>query len=387
MQTIQLIKPLEKVIRAGHPWIFRNALSPFNATAGEVVTVTDRSGRFLCRGLADEGPIGVRVFTTVDIPVDEQLFAARILKAIKFRESIRPHKTTALRLIHGEGDLLPGLVLDQYGAYAVLAFDGQSLYPWQDRISSILKSELAARSIKTVLLRERKRHDKTIVVLFGELPVEPVLVYEHGMKLWVDLMHGQKTGMFLDHRDSRYTVRQLARNKRVLNLYGYTGGFSIAAGLGGAAMVTTVDVAPGAIALAQKNWIENGLNPSTHTAIAVDVETFMKKPSVQTYDLIIADPPSFAPNKKSLPGALKAYQMLHASVFRRIKSNGVYISASCSSHIRADVFKNILHQSALQSGATIRIANSWGAAADHPVLKGFPEGEYLKVFLVEVQKR
>jgi 23S rRNA (cytosine1962-C5)-methyltransferase len=382
---LQLVKPLEKAIKAGHPWIFRNALRPFTASAGEVVTVLDRGGRFLCRGLADDGPIGVRVFLTTDAPLDVALFTQRIRESLNRRDALRLTHTTALRLISGEGDLLPGLTLDQYGSYAVLLFDGQALDKWKDIISTILSDELRSRSISALLFRTKHRHEKKVIALWGGLPISEVCVLENGMKLWVDLINGQKTGLFLDHRDSRLRTRGLSRGKRVLNLYGYTGGFSVAAGLGGASQVTTVDSAPAAIALAEKSWRENGLDPAHHTSVVADVPTFMNAQKGTAFDLVIADPPSFAPKKIAVPGALKAYRLLHASVLRVMPKGGIYIAASCSSHIRKDMFDATIREAARFCNRHVKIDEVWGAGKDHPVLKGFPEGDYLKVFKVIVK--
>jgi 23S rRNA (cytosine1962-C5)-methyltransferase len=381
---LRLIKPLEKTIKAGHPWIFRNALHPFTASPGEVVTVQDRAGRFLCRGLADAGPIGVRVFFTSDLPLDAALLQQRVQKAFYLRDAIRPVNTTAVRLISGEGDLLPGVTVDQYGPYAVLVFDGSALDPWKEQICAILREELEPRSITSLLFRTRQRHQKNVVALWGELPKNEICVLENGMKLLVDLVNGQKTGLFLDHRESRLKTRSLSRDKRVLNLYGYTGGFSIAAGLGGAVEVTTVDCAPAAIALAEKSWQENGLDPGRHKGIVADVPAFMNSYKGSPFDLVIADPPSFAPKKMALPGALKAYRLLHASVFRVMTRSGVYIAASCSSHVTRALFEKTIQEAAQFCGRSIAVQEVWGAGPDHPVPKGFPEGDYLKVFKIRI---
>jgi 23S rRNA (cytosine1962-C5)-methyltransferase len=383
---LHLVKPLEKTVKAGHPWIFRNALRPFSADAGEVVTVVDRNGRFLCRGLADDGPIGVRVFLTSDCPLDAGLFKQRIQNALRRRDALRPRRTTALRLISGEGDLLPGVTLDQYGPCAVLLFDGSALDTWKDVICAALRPELTSRAIPTLLFRTKHRHEKNVVVLWGEFPAGERCVLENGMKLFVDLKSGQKTGLFLDHRDSRLRSRSLSRDKRVLNLYGYTGGFSVAAGLGGAREVITVDSAPAAIALADKNWRENGLDPARHKGVVADVPAFMNAYKGAGFELVIADPPSFAPKKNAVPGALKVYRLLHASVLRVMLPGGIYIAASCSSHVHRAMFEKTIVEAARFCNRRIAIEEIWGAGPDHPVLAGFPEGDYLKVFKVRILK-
>ena len=176
----------------------------------------------------------------------------------------------------------------------------------------------------------------------------------------------------------------MSLNKRALNLYGYTGGFSVAAGLGGAVEVTTVDSAPAAIALADKSWLANGLDPARHKGIVADVPAFMNSYKGPPFDLVIADPPSFAPKKIALAGALKTYRLLHASVLQVMARNGIYIAASCSSHVTRPMFEKTIREAARFCGRTIALQGVWGAGPDHPVLRGFPEGDYLKVFKVKI---
>jgi 23S rRNA (cytosine1962-C5)-methyltransferase len=209
----------------------------------------------------------------------------------------------------------------------------------------------------------------------------PMQVREHGMLLLADLLRGQKTGLFLDHRESRLAVRRLARGLGVLNLYGYTGGFSVAAGLGCARRVVTVDVAAPALRLATAGWQLNGLEPAVHEAVAADVLEYLAEPAQQSYGLVVADPPSFAPSQASLPQALKAYRRLHEGVLGLLEPGGWYLAASCSSHVDRAAFEETLREAAHARRRTLQVAGRWGAGADHPVPLGFPEGEYLKVVL------
>ena len=200
------------------------------------------------------------------------------------------------------------------------------------------------------------------------------------MKLCANLWRGQKTGLFLDHRESRRRVRALASGLRVLNLYGYTGGFSVAAGLGGAREVVTVDSAAPALALAERSWQHNALDPSAHRTHATDVPELLARERT-LFDLIVADPPSFAPNAQSKPAALKSYAALHAACLARLVPGGYYLGASCSSHISAEEFDATLREGARQSRRVLQILERSGAPADHPRLLAFPEGDYLKVVL------
>lgn len=383
---VRLRKPLERSIRSGHPWIFRDALAPFSADPGTPVQVQGKDGRFLARGIADAGAIGVRVFTTEDEPLDARFFARRIETALQLRARIVPPATTGYRLLHGEGDRLPGVVCDRYGPYAVLKLDGEGVTTWSERLSGWLRDALSPLGVEGLLVRGRRKSTHPVTLAWGNAPPERCSIEEHGMQLLVDLWQGQKTGLFLDHRESRLRVRTLATGLRVLNLYGYTGGFSIAAGLGAASMVTTVDVAPGAIALAEEGWRLNGLAPERHVARCEDVPAAMAALTAQRarFDLIVADPPSFAPSAAAKEAALESYAALHHSALRLIESGGYYLAASCSSHITRDDFDATLREGTRRARRHTQVLERVGAPADHPRLLAFPEGDYLKVALLRV---
>lgn len=378
--TATLTKPLARVIRAGHPWVYRDALRGLDPAApGTVVTVRDQDGRFVGRGIADAGPIGVRVWTTRDEPIDEAFVRRRVRDAIALRRRIIPPGTTAVRLLHGEGDRLGGAVCDRYGEHAVLALDGDGVLAWREPIARALIEEARLRGL---LVRTGRRGDKRTELVHGEVPDE-LEVEEHGMRLLVDPWRGQKTGLFLDHRESRRVVRSLSEGMRVLNLYGYTGAFSIAAGLGGARRVDTVDVAEGALAFARRGWALNGLAPGLHETFAADVPRFLEEARARraTWDLIVSDPPSFAPNKAAKEAALKSYRALHRACLRMLADGGLYLAASCSSHVDRDAFEQTVRDGAEKAGVVLQVLGRWGAAPDHPRLLAFPEGDYLKVLL------
>jgi len=381
--SVQLRKPLERAIARGHPWIYRDALRPFEAAPGSPVTVLDRRGRFLARGLAERGAIGVRVWTTRDEPVDAALIALRLEASMTRRDALALRETDALRLVHGEGDQLPGLVLDRYADHAALKLDGAAIAAWRATLVDLLTPLLAARGVEVLLERSGRGAGKQTRALLGALPTDPVEVREHGMLLLADLCQGQKTGLFLDHRGSRRRVRELAEGRSVLNLFGYTGAFSVAAGLGGATRVVTVDSARPAIAAAQQNWELNGLPAERHRGVSEPCERFLDRER-QRFDLVISDPPSFAPNKRSLPKALAAYRALHRSAIARVTPGGLLLAASCSSHVSARAFEQNLEQAARAARCRLEPVDRWGAAADHPVLPAFPEGAYLKVVLARV---
>ncbi len=381
---VRLARPLEKVIASGHPWIYRDALEPMRAPPGTEVVVLTRNGRFLARGLAEEGPIGVRVFTLDDEAVDEALVRARITLAKRLRDRVVPVDTSAYRLLHGEGDRLPGVVVDMYGTVAVMRLDGAAAESRRALFTSVLTSMKAELGIETLIVRTGRRETMKVELAFGTAPGERVTVLERGAKLVADLWHGQKTGLFLDHREGRFRVRELARDATVLNLYGYTGGFSVNAGLGGARHVTTVDIAKGAIALSEETFAANDLDAAKHTGVASDVPAFLDAARGRTWDLVVSDPPSFAPNARALDAALASYTALHAACLARVDFGGVYLAASCSSHVDMGRFEESIREGARRAGVVLQVLERSGAPADHPRLAAFPEGDYLKVVLTRV---
>jgi 23S rRNA (cytosine1962-C5)-methyltransferase len=381
--SVELRKPLERAVRSGHPWLYREALAPFDAAIGTRVRVFDRSGKFLATGLAEGGPIAVRVFSLRDEAVDGALFRERIARALALRARAVPADTDAYRLLHGEGDALPGFVCDRYGASAVLKLDGEAAHAIAPQVIAELTPQLESLGVSSLVLRSSRKQADACEVVWGQAPPQELTVREHGMVLWTNLYEGQKTGLFLDHRETRRRVRQLAHGLSVLNLYGYTGGFSVAAGLGGASSVTTVDLAKPALALAERSYRDNPLASAEHTVFAADALVFLETAakSGKLYDLIIADPPNFAPRKTALEPALKAYEALHTAALRVLAPDGLYVAASCSSHVDRAAFEETLRRGAGHQKRVMQVLERSGAPFDHPRLLAFPESDYLKVTL------
>jgi 23S rRNA (cytosine1962-C5)-methyltransferase len=385
-RAVRLNRPLERAILAGHPWIYRDALQPFTAEPGELVDVFDKRQRLIARGVVDAGPIGVRVYTTqAKERIGPELFRERIASAFSLRARAVPAETDAYRLLHGEGDRLPGVVVDRYGAYAVLKLDGEGVLPLRGQLSELLEAPLRELGVRGLLTRTSRKLGSEVELLWGERPPPEVEVRERGMRLLANLWEGQKTGLFLDHRESRARVRSLATGQSVLNLYGYTGGFSVAAGLGNAREVTTVDLAKPAIELAVRTFEANQLT-MPHRALAEDVEQFLKRAQDEQrrYQLVIADPPNFAPAQAKLEGALESYATLHGSALSLLEPGGLYLAASCSSHVRSQDFLDTLREGARRARRVLTILEQTGAPFDHPRLLAFPEGDYLKVVLTRV---
>lgn len=358
---------------------------PARLESGAVVDLADPNGGFVARGLYDpNSPIAVRVVERrAEVKLDVANFAERIEHALRLRDELfaQDDATTAYRMIHGEGDRIPGLVVDRYGAAAVMRFDGDAMRAWTPRLMPVLAKALGRRGVQSLLLRiDAEAGEARAEVVHGPKPAERVLVREHGVAMEVDLWRGQKTGAFLDQRENRARVGQLARGKRnVLNLYSYAGGFSIAAALGGASRVTSVDSAAAAHATAQRTFKANGVDPSAHAFVSADVFAYLDGAHRrgERFDLVISDPPSFAPNERSVPRAISAYRKLHGAVARVLADGAVLCASSCSSHINAEEFTGTLDDSAL-SRSDLRVTEIYGPPADHPTLAAWPEGRYLK---------
>jgi 23S rRNA (cytosine1962-C5)-methyltransferase len=368
----------------GHPWVWREAIARGleGAAPGEEAQVLAPDGSALGRGLVDPAsPLAVRLWTRGRTPVDQELFRKRVERANALRTRLFENgQTTAFRLLHGEGDRTPGFVVDRYGAVAVLRTDGEAAAARVADLVDPLWATLVSWQVSTLVHRVGGKGEKPrLEVLRGAPPPNTVVVKEHGVAFVVDLAHGQKTGAFLDQRENRLRVRAMARGRRVLNLFSYAGGFSMAAVVGGARHVTSVDVAAGAHATAQASFREAGLDARAHAFVTADAQAFLAgaKKRGETWDLVISDPPSFAPSEKAVPRALAAYRALHRACADVLAPGAIFCAASCSSHVGADAFLSTLDDASLARD-DLRVLESHGAGPDHPTLPAFPEGRYLK---------
>jgi 23S rRNA (cytosine1962-C5)-methyltransferase len=371
-------------IAHGHPWVWRDAIAKGlgDATAGEQVQVRGPDGAILGRGLADPGsPIAVRMWTRGSQPIDRRLWDARIERACGLRvRFLAGSRTDAYRVINGEGDRMPGLVVDRYATVAVARSDGEAVAKRLSELTEVLWPALEASGVRCLVHRTgAKGQTPELEVLRGDPPARTVQVEEHGVPFVVDLEHGQKTGAFLDQRDNRRRVGGLAAGRRVLNLFSYSGGFSIHAALRGATHVTSVDVSAAAHATAQESFRVAGVSPGAHAFATADVRQFLDaaRAKGQTWDLVISDPPSFAPSEKALPRALSSYRALHRACAEVLSPGGIFCAASCSSHVDAPTFLGTLDDASLD-GRALTLLELRGAGADHPTTAAFPEGRYLK---------
>jgi 23S rRNA (cytosine1962-C5)-methyltransferase len=382
--ALELPEALEGRLAAGHPWVYRDHLPrQFRAEPGAFVRV--QSGRFCAYALWDaESPIALRIFSR-QAPPDAAWVKARIDEAWQLRKQLLPPDTDAFRLLFGEGDGLPGIVVDVYAGFAVVVSYSSAL----GAVMSWVVQALTQRpELRGVLERVTRRKDRSseLKPLSGQAPPALLMVREHGSSYEVDLEAGQKTGLFLDHRDNRRYLRQLSAGKTVLNLFAYTGAFSVSCAAGGATRVTSVDIAAPATAAAARNFAHNRLAAELHEGIAQDVFEFLEQAlrSGRRWDLVIADPPSFASSRAELFGALRAYKKLHTAALGVLAPGGLYAAASCTAQVSPDAFRQTLAEAAGRASQRLTVVHEAAHAADHPYAAGHLEGRYLKFVVSRV---
>jgi 23S rRNA (cytosine1962-C5)-methyltransferase len=396
MPRVTLRKQLGRAIRGGHPWIYRDALAGNPRLAdGALVLVAGGDARPLARGFWDAtSPIAVRILSSAgEIDLGAEL-DRRIAAALSRRlAALDRAQTNAFRWIHGEADALPGIHADVYGRALTLRYDGRGARAFYRDLPDRLRAAASDAGLPLEAIVERRPRggsdgDEGARAVFGALPEGEIEVRENGLAFGADLRRGQKGGLFLDQRDNRALVRTLARDCRVLNLFGYTGAFSVYAAAGGARQTTTVDVAAPAIAAARRNFERNHLSvdPQRARFAAEDAFAFLDRAAAagERYDLVISDPPSFAPNRRVLPTGLRAYQRLHRLCAAVTAPGGILCAASCSSHVGREAFVATVRDGAREAGRRAKIVEIHGAAVDHPVLSQFPEGDYLKFAVVNL---
>lgn len=379
--TLVLPDSLEARLSSGHPWVYRDHVpASFRADNGEFVRI--QAGRFTAFALWDaESSIALRIFAR-HAPPDAAWIAARIQEAWQLRRRLLPPDTDAFRLVFGEGDGLPGVVVDVYAGFAVLVSYSASLR----RVIGWVAQALAAQGeLLGVYERVTRRKDRVSELrhLSGRPAPQPLMVREHALRYEVDLEAGQKTGLFLDHRDNRRYLRELCAGRSVLNLFAYTGGFSVACAAGGARRVTSVDIAAPAVAAATRNFAHNSLAAALHEGVAADAFEYLEsaKRAGRRWDVVIADPPSFASSRSELFGALRAYKKLHAAALAVLEPGGLYAAASCTAQVSPEAFRQTLAEAAGRMALRVTIVHEAAHASDHPYAAGHLEGRYLKLLV------
>ena len=390
--SVYLKKGKEDSLRRFHPWVFSGAIQRMDEgiREGDIVRVYNAQGEFLAVGHYQIGSISVRVLSFRDVPVDDAFWKSRLKVALDMRISIgiadNPQNNT-YRLIHGEGDNLPGLVVDCYGKTAVMQAHSVGMHVSRHEIVKALISVMGSRIAHVFYKSE------TTLPYKAQLEQENGFLYggsddntavENGLRFHVDWLKGQKTGFFVDQRENRALLERYARGRTVLNMFCYTGGFSFYAMRGGARLVHSVDSSGKAIELTNANVALNFPGDTRHEAFCDDAFKFLDRAD-DIYDLIILDPPAFAKHRAALHNALKGYTRLNAKAFQRIRPGGILFTFSCSQVVTKEHFRNAVFTAAAQSGRKVRILHQLHQPADHPVNIYHPEGEYLKGLVLYVE--
>lgn len=381
MNRIQLTRNLRRNVLRGHPWIYREAIKIIKEDANSSMTeLTDQKGKFLAWTLYDgSGPLALRVLSLEKKPPNEIYFKNLLQAAIFRRSFLDLSKTNGYRLINGEGDRLPGFVCDVYDKTAVIQFDGEgaqkfwSKYPVVDWLKDLTHCE-------TIVNKTRGSYQH----LKGDEPKSPTIIKENGLLFAVDIVQGQKTGFFLDQRDNREYVRSIAKDKSVMNLFSYTGGFSMYAGAGGASEVLSVDLAKPALKMAEESWELNKFPKEAHQTKAADVFDFMESDQ-RVWDIVIVDPPSMAHSEKQREAAITKYIDVFSKAAKKVQKGGHLVLSSCSSHVSFDDFFSIITESlslASRRGLILRVS---GQGADHPFPHILPEMRYLKFVHIHLE--
>ncbi len=391
-KQIYLKKGKEESLLRFHPWVFSGAISHIDKgiEEGDIVRVITSDGRFIAVGHYQIGSIAVRVISFRDLTIDSDFWQSRLQSAIDMRVKLgiadSPTNNT-YRLVHGEGDNLPGLVIDVYSKTAVMQAHSVGMHGCRVDVAEALVKGMGNR-IENVYYKS-----ETTLPFKAELGQENGFLYggseentavENGLKFYVDWLKGQKTGFFVDQRENRSLLETYSKDKRVLNMFCYTGGFSFYAMRGGAKQVHSVDSSAKAIELTRKNVELNFPGDKRHEAFCEDAFKYLDKAGGD-YDLIILDPPAFAKHRAALRNALKGYTRLNVKAFEKMKAGGILFTFSCSQVVTKDNFRNAVFTAAAMAGRKVRILHQLHQPADHPINIYHPEGEYLKGLVLYVE--
>ncbi len=400
LQTLQLPARLEGSLAAGHPWVYRDHV-PVGTALPDGAWVRVAAGRTTALGLwAAAGAIAVRVVRRgaepdVLTPPDRAWVEATVGRALHLRANLEAAGSDAYRLLYGEGDGLPGLTVDRYGRFAVLQAYAAG-YRRADSDAAALQREVVLALTRALPLKgvlATPGGGEPLQVLWGEGPPAELTVREHGLRFLANLFVGQKTGLFLDHREHRALVRAHARDRRVANLFAYSGAFSVYALAGGAARAIDVDLAAAALRDAERNVAANadviGADAGARHAtlrrdLLHDPAAALAEPAVAGSDLIVLDPPSLARHKGQRHGALRAYRRLNAAALAALPAGGLLATASCTAQVSPEAFRSVLAEAAGEARVEAQVLHESGHALDHPVPLAFPEGRYLKFVLLRV---
>lgn len=388
--TITLRRGKEESLDRFHPWVFSGAIArlPENLEEGDLVRVETSDGRAIGVGHYQIGSIAVRILAFDDIDIDAAFYRESIGRAAALRSALglqRPDNT-AYRLVHGEGDFLPGLVVDVYGDTAVVQAHSPGMHYARHIIAKALVDVAGIANVyykSETTLPYKARLDPVNDYLIGR--ATDCTALENGLRFNIDWLRGQKTGFFVDQRDNRSLLEHYSRGRRVLNMFCYTGGFSVYALRGGAVKVDSVDSSAKAISLTEANVALNFGPDAPHSAFAVDAFKYLDSIRQGDYDLIVLDPPAFAKHRNALRNALRGYQRLNAAGISKVAPGGIVFTFSCSQAVSREQFRLAVFSAAAQTGRRVRILHQLTQPADHPVNIYHPEGEYLKGLILYVE--
>lgn len=390
--TLFLRRGKSESLKRFHPWVFSGAIAGANGklNEGDVVRIVSNENELMGYGHYQIGSIAVRMLTFREEKIDHAFWVTRLSEALRLRKALQltgRADNNIYRLVHGEGDRLPGLVIDVYGKTAVMQAHSVGMHMSREQIVDALieASEGLIENVyyksETTLPFKADLHQENGFLRGHD---EGNVAVENGLKFHIDWLRGQKTGFFVDQRENRSLLEHYAKGRNVLNMFCYTGGFSVYAMRGGANLVHSVDSSAKAIDLTRANAEMNFPGDARHEAFAEDAFKFLEQAG-SNYDLIVLDPPAFAKHKDALPRALKGYTRLNAIAFRKIKPGGIVFTFSCSQAVNKDQFRLAVFTAAVQSGRHVRILHQLHQPADHPINIYHPEGEYLKGLVLEVE--
>ena len=386
-KSIRLRKGKDESLKRFHPWIFSGAIQQMDEgiQEGDIVRVLTFEGDFIATGHYQQGSIAVRVLTFSDVEIDDEYWHSRLQSALQMRQAIGL-AADSYRLVHGEGDNLPGLIIDVYGKTAVMQAHSIGMHFMRKQIAQALINVMESRISHIYYKSETTLPFMTADDMNGFLygGSDENIAVENGLKFRVDWLKGQKTGFFVDQRENRSLLEQYAKGKRVLNMFCYTGGFSFYAMRGGAELVHSVDSSAKAIELTRENVELNFPHDPRHEAFCEDAFKFLERIE-SSYNLIILDPPAFAKHRGALHNALKGYTRLNQKAFEKIEKGGILFTFSCSQVVTKDHFRNTVFTAAALAKRKVRILHQLHQPADHPINIYHPEGEYLKGLVLYVE--
>lgn len=389
MQRVVLKKGREAPVVRGHPWIFSGAIAGVegNGEAVGVADIYDYQKHWIARGLYNpKCQIRVRVLTQKQEAIDRGFLFRRLFHAFALRQKHLSATTNSYRVVNGEGDFLPGLIVDRYAEFFVCQFLTAGMEQFKEIIADCLQEVFPATGMfekSEGRVREEEGLEASVGVLAGETPPELIQIEEHKFKFAVDVRRGQKTGFFLDQRDHRLMLSTLARGQSILNCFAYSGAFSVYAFGGHAKEILSLDSSRPALELAEKNLLLNGFAAASGELLKADAFTYLKECS-SGFDIIVLDPPSLAHKRSDVTAATGGYKFLNLHAFRLLKPGGLLFTFSCSQHLSLDLFQKVVFGAAVDARRTVTILKRLGHPLDHPVSLHHPEGEYLKGFLLRV---